>query len=89
MSGTKTTGPVDIGSLLYKRIRYQGSTLRSRDEDYQGKLRNSLAEHALPKFKDGSFKVFVEKVFLWEEVVEAHKLMETNKTKGKIICTIG
>lgn len=54
----------------------------------QGKLRDQLAEHALPKFKDGSFKVFVEKVFEWEDIVEAHQLMESNKTKGKIICTI-
>lgn len=55
---------------------------------WQGKLRDQLAEHALPKFKDGSFKLFVEKVYDWENIVEAHQLMESNKTKGKIICTV-
>jgi NADPH:quinone reductase-like Zn-dependent oxidoreductase len=72
-----------------KRIRYEGSGLRSRDEEYQGKLRDQLVEHALPKFKDGSFKVFVEKVFPWEKIQEAHAQMERNETKGKLICTIG
>ena len=89
MSGTKLPEGTDIGAFVRKRIRLEGSSLRSRDEEYQGRLRNTLVEHALPKFIDGSFKVFVEKVFPMEEIVEAHKLMESNKTKGKIICTVG
>jgi len=62
--------------------------LRSRDENYQGKLRNMLVEHALPRFVDGRFKVFVEKVFKMEDIQEAHRLLNSNKTKGKIICTV-
>jgi NADPH:quinone reductase-like Zn-dependent oxidoreductase len=89
MSGTRLPEGTDIGAFVRKRVRFEGSTLRSRDEAYQGRLRDRLVEHALPKFRDGSFKVFVEKVFDWEEIVEAHKLMESNKTMGKIICTIG
>jgi len=87
MSGTKLPAGVDIGAFIRKRLRFEGSSLRSRDENYQGKLRDTLVDHALPKFKDGSFKIFVEKVFPFEKIVDAHKLMESNKTKGKIICT--
>jgi len=47
-----------------------------------------LVEHALPKFKDGSFKIFVEKVFPWEKIQDAHGQMARNETKGKLICTI-
>ncbi|KAF8541027.1 hypothetical protein BDD12DRAFT_876278 [Trichophaea hybrida] len=36
----------------------------------------------------GTLKVFVEKVFDWKDIVDAHKLMESNQTQGKIICTI-
>jgi NADPH2:quinone reductase len=88
MGGIKTEGPVDISAFLRKRVRFEGSTLRSRDENYQRKLRDMVVENALPRFRDGSFKVFVEKVFAFEDVVQAHKLMESNQTKGKIICTI-
>lgn len=88
MGGTKLPEGVDISTFIMKRLRFEGSSLRSRDEDYQGKLRNRLGEQAMPKFADGSFKIFVEKVFNWEDVVKAHELMESNKTKGKIICTI-
>jgi NADPH:quinone reductase-like Zn-dependent oxidoreductase len=78
----------NFGAFVAKRVRYEGSSLRSRDEKYQGKLRDHLVEHALPKFKDGTLKSYVEKVFPWEKIQEAHALMESNKTKGKIICTI-
>lgn len=88
MSGTKLPAGVDIGAFVRKRLRFEGSSLRSRDENYQGKLRNTLVEHALPKFRDGSFKVIVDRVFPFEKIVDAHKLMESNKTKGKIVCTI-
>ncbi|XHG05021.1 hypothetical protein AWENTII_008272 [Aspergillus wentii] len=85
MGGGKLPDGVNIAPLLFKRIRVEGSTLRSRDVEYQRKLRNTLVEHALPKFKDGSFKVFVERVFAFNEVIEAHKLLESNTSKGKLI----
>ncbi|CZT01821.1 probable NADPH quinone oxidoreductase homolog PIG3 [Rhynchosporium agropyri] len=87
MSGAKLPADTDISAFVRKRLRFEGSSLRSRDGEYQGKLRDKLEEY-LSKFEDGTFKIFVEKVFPWEQVVEAHQLMEKNTTKGKIICTI-
>ncbi|KAL9046056.1 MAG: hypothetical protein Q9206_007173 [Seirophora lacunosa] len=85
MSGTKLPAAVDIGAFVRKRVRFEGSSLRSRDEGYQGKLRDTLVQHALPLLRKGEMKVFVEKVLPWERIVEAHELMESNRTKGKII----
>ena len=88
LTGVKPSEDTNTALFLLKRIRFEGSTLRARDENYQGKLRDRLVEHALPKLKDGSFKVYIEKVMSWEKIIDAHKLLETNQTKGKIICTI-
>jgi putative PIG3 family NAD(P)H quinone oxidoreductase len=88
MGGTKLPAGTDISAFIMKRCTFVGSSLRSRDEGYQGKLRDQLVEHALPRFVDGRFKLFVDKVLPWEEVQEAHKLLQENKTKGKVICTI-
>ncbi|KAL1384765.1 hypothetical protein HDK64DRAFT_277652 [Phyllosticta capitalensis] len=89
LGGTKLDGKgVDIAAFIGKRLRYEGSSLRSRDEAYQGKLRDRLVEVALPRFISGEFKIYVEKVFSFDQVVEAHQLMESNKTKGKLIVTI-
>ncbi|KAE8309959.1 hypothetical protein BDV41DRAFT_590672 [Aspergillus transmontanensis] len=89
MGGEKLPDGVSIAPLLFKMLRVEASGLRTRDLDYQAKLRDLLVEYALPKFCDGSFKVHVEKVFAFEDIVEAHQLLEDNQTKGKIICTVG
>ncbi|KAF2795327.1 putative quinone oxidoreductase [Melanomma pulvis-pyrius CBS 109.77] len=89
MGGTKLPAGVDISAFILKRCSFVGSSLRSRDEEYQGKLRDQLVEHALPRFQDGRFKLLIDKVLPWENIQEAHKLLEDNKTKGKVICTIG
>lgn len=88
MGGMELPAGINMGPILFKRIRVEGSTLRSRSEDYQGKLRDLLVENALPKFVDGTFKVFITKVLPFDQIVEAHKLLESNQTKGKIICTV-
>ncbi|KND91698.1 Quinone oxidoreductase PIG3 [Tolypocladium ophioglossoides CBS 100239] len=88
--GTLSGGRVpnaDISQILYKRIRIEGSTLRSRDEDYQGQLRDKL-ESYLPDFEAGHLKIIVDKVLPWEEIQVAHKYMEDAKNSGKIVCTI-
>lgn len=86
LSGTKVAN-VDIAPILFKRIRIEGTTLRSRDLDYQGKLRDWLASY-LPSFEAGRLKIIVDKVLPWEEIQEAHAYMEESKNSGKIVCTI-
>jgi len=88
MMGGSVLKDVNVGALLFKRVRIEGTTLRSRDPEYQGRLRDKLAEY-VPHFeKGGKLKVLVDSVFDWKDVIKAHKLMEENKTRGKIICTI-
>ncbi|KAK4645364.1 hypothetical protein QC761_200850 [Podospora bellae-mahoneyi] len=88
MGGMQTPDRVNIGKLLYKRVRVEGSTLRSRDEEYQGKLRDRLEQEYLPKFEKGELKVFVDRVLPWEEIQKGHEVLEANETMGKVICTI-
>jgi len=87
MGGPVAPAGADISNFVRKRLRYEGSSLRSRDLNYQKELRDKL-ETYLSRFEDGTFKVPIEKVFPWEKIIDAQKLMESNQTKGKIICTI-
>lgn len=88
LSGSKLAAGLDIGLLENKRLRWEGSRLRSRDLEYQSRLRDLLVEFALPKFVDGTFKVPIEREFSWNDIQEAHVLMESNSSKGKIICSV-
>jgi NADPH2:quinone reductase len=87
MSGYKIEN-LDIWLLENKRLRWEGSRLRSRPLEYQRKLRDLLVEFALPKFVDVTFQVRIEKVFSWSDIQKAHQLMESNQSKGKIICNV-
>jgi NADPH:quinone reductase-like Zn-dependent oxidoreductase len=87
LMGGAVAEKVNVGQLLYKRVRVEGSTLRSRDEEYQGRLREKLEEY-LPKFESGEWTVVIDTVLPWVDIVKAHQLLEENKTMGKIICTI-
>jgi NADPH:quinone reductase-like Zn-dependent oxidoreductase len=88
LGGTKLPAETDISGFLFKRCKFEGSSLRSRTPEYQGKLRDMLQEHALPRIVKGEFNVPIEKVLSWKDIVKAHELMESNQTKGKIICTV-
>jgi len=79
---------LDISPILSKRLRIEGSTLRSRSPEYQGMLRDKLVGMALEAIKRRELRVFVEKVLSWKDIIDAHKLMETSETKGKIICIV-
>lgn len=87
MSGTLVSN-VDISALVRKRVSIKGSSLRSRDEAYQADLCKTFVEKTLPLLEARELRVIVEAVFPWTEIVRGHKLMESNATKGKIVCNV-
>ncbi|KAG1743186.1 quinone oxidoreductase putative [Suillus paluster] len=82
---------VNLGQILYKRLRIQGSTLRSRSSEYQTEL--------IARFRDfvdkltganggGPIRTYIHKVYPWTEIQSAHHEMADNKNSGKIIVEI-
>uniref|UniRef100_A0A4E9EJ88 Enoyl reductase (ER) domain-containing protein n=1 Tax=Gibberella zeae TaxID=5518 RepID=A0A4E9EJ88_GIBZA len=86
MGGMKAPD-ADLTPVLRKRIRFEGSTLRSRDESYQSKLRERL-ETYLPKFETGDFTVVLHKTLSWHEIQEGHRQIEQSENSGKIVCLV-
>ena len=52
------------------------------------KLRDLLADFALLNFVDGTSKMVIEIEFSWKDIQKAHEFMESNQSKGKIICNV-
>ncbi|EGD91838.1 hypothetical protein H112_00440 [Trichophyton rubrum D6] len=88
LAGSILPDGVDIRPVLMKRLKFEGSTLRSRDVNYQARVRELFEEKVFRGLKTGLFKHVVDSVFKWEDIQKAHELVESNKTKGKVICTI-
>jgi NADPH:quinone reductase-like Zn-dependent oxidoreductase len=89
LDGPIAPANVNIAGFLTKRARVQGSQLRSRSLEYQVRLRDFFEANVLPGLVDGRFQHVIERVVPWEQVAEAHKLLESNQTKGKVVCVIG
>jgi len=65
------------------------STLRARSLDYKIQLTNDLKDFAWPLFESSVLKPIVDSVFSWTDVADAHRYMEANKNKGKIVLKVG
>lgn len=88
LEGPVVPANANFVGLLLKRARIQGSTLRSRDIEYQIRVRQMFEQFVLPGLMDGRLKNVVDTILPWQRVGEAHGLLERNETKGKVICTI-
>jgi putative PIG3 family NAD(P)H quinone oxidoreductase len=86
MGGMKVP-EADLAPLLLKRIRVEGSTLRSRDEEYQKQLRNRV-ESYLPHFDAGRFHVILHETHSWSQIQEVHRQIEQSENAGKIVCVV-
>ncbi|KAK0488625.1 quinone oxidoreductase [Armillaria novae-zelandiae] len=87
-----TIPSVDLRPFLYKRLRVQGSTLRSRSVEYQADLiarvRDEVLGNITGREGNGPIKTYMHKVYEWNDIQEAHREMEENKNIGKIIVEI-
>jgi NADPH:quinone reductase-like Zn-dependent oxidoreductase len=83
---------VDLGPLLFKRLRIQGTTLRACSVPYQADLFERFARDVVGKPTGveghGELKTYVHKLFPWTEIRAAHEEMEGNKNSGKIIVEV-
>jgi putative PIG3 family NAD(P)H quinone oxidoreductase len=88
LGGTKIES-LDMGPVLFKRLKIMGSTLRARSLDYKARLTNDFVKHGLPLLATGVIKPVIDSVFDWRDVKQAQTYMEGNKNKGKVILRIG
>jgi tumor protein p53-inducible protein 3 len=87
MSGT-VVKEFDIAPILRKRLRIEGSTLRSRSREYHQRLREYFCAYVLPAIISGELKHHVDRTFSWRDVAEAHRYMESNQNRGKIVLIV-
>ncbi|KJY01777.1 quinone oxidoreductase like protein [Zymoseptoria brevis] len=88
MGGTILPAGVYISSFVMKRASFVGCTLKSRDAEYQGELRDLFAETVVPKLVMGDYRCSVEKVLSWRKIEKAHGMLEGNFTMGKVVCWV-
>jgi putative PIG3 family NAD(P)H quinone oxidoreductase len=79
------SAPFNMSVLLRKRLTIVGTMLRSRPLEEKIALARDFSERGVPLFESGRLKPVVDRVFAFEEIRAAHKLMESNDTFGKVV----
>jgi len=83
-----TTGELDTGKVLGKRLRIIGSTLRGRPVAEKIAITRKFEAEVWPKLADGRLKPIIDRAFPIAEAAAAHAYVLANHNIGKVILEI-
>ena len=86
MSGARTE--IDLAQLMMKRIRVIGSTLRARPLPEKAAIMAELEQFVWPKITTGVIKPIIETIMPIEQANEAHDLVASDTTVGKVVLSV-
>ena len=70
------------------RASIQGTTLSTRTNSYKAKLIADFGALTKSDFEAGTLKPIIDASFNFDDIVAAHRYMESNKTIGKILLSV-
>lgn len=78
---------VSLRTLLAKRLRVIGTTMRARSDTERSSLTAQFSKSVLPLFKSEKLKPVISNVYKMTEARAAFEAMASNQTFGKVILT--
>ena len=82
------TADVALGTMMVKRLRIIGSTLRARSIAAKATIMDALNERVWPLLESGTIRPVIERVYPVEEAGSAHDLIAGNQTFGKVVLRV-
>jgi NADPH:quinone reductase len=79
---------VNLGTVLSRRVTIRGTVLRSRPAREKAEATQAFARDVLPLLAAGTVRAVIERVFDLEQIREAHELVESNETFGKVVLRV-
>lgn len=76
---------VNLAPIMVKRLTITGSTLRPRTPEEKRAIRDDLLSQVWPLLDQGQLAPVIDTVVAFEDVADAHRLMETSGHIGKIM----
>jgi NADPH2:quinone reductase len=80
---------LNLAILMSKRAEIRGTMLRSRPLEEKILAARSFERHVVPLFAKGALRPVVDRVLPLAEAAEAHRVMQSNETFGKVVLAIG
>lgn len=82
-------GELPLGKVLGKRLRITGTALRARPLEEKILATRAFAAEVVPLLAAGTVRPVIDCVFPLEDIREAHALLGSNATFGKVVLTVG
>jgi NADPH:quinone reductase len=82
------TAEIDLGLVLRRRLRLEGTMLRARAPSEKAAAVAAFADDVLPLLASGAIRPVVDRVFPFDAVAEAHRTMEASATFGKLVVEV-
>ncbi len=79
---------VNLTPIMVKRLTVTGSTMRPRTADEKRAIRDDLIQQVWPLVESGQVAPVINRVFTLDEVMDAHRLMESSNHIGKIVMRV-
>jgi NADPH2:quinone reductase len=79
---------VDLSVILRRRLRIEGTVLRTRSRAEKAALTAAFREAVLPLFARGALRPVLDRTMPFERVADAHAYMESNASFGKIVVEV-
>jgi NADPH:quinone reductase len=79
---------LDMRAVLRNRLSVIGTVMRARSLEEKIAVAHAFGATAWPMLDDGEVVPVIDRVLPLEQVQEAHKIVESNETVGKVVLTI-
>lgn len=79
---------LDFAKVLAKRFNLQGSTLRNRSIAYKTELVASFASMFSSRLAEPDMQIPIYKTLHWDDIEQAHELLEQNLNRGKVVVRV-
>jgi NADPH:quinone reductase len=85
VGGTGPKGEINLATVMQKRARIHGSTMRARPLEEKAAASRLLEKEVLPHFADGTLKVPVAETFELDRAEEAYDRFTAGGKLGKVV----
>jgi NADPH2:quinone reductase len=85
-SGAKAE--INLGAVMSKRLEIIGTVLRARSAEEKATATRLFADEVVPLLVRGMVRPVIDSVFPLDQVADAHRLVESNETFGKVVLTL-
>jgi NADPH:quinone reductase len=79
---------IDVGLFHRKRVAWIGTMLRSRPIEEKIDVSRRFERLVIPQFESAKLRTVVDTVFEFAQIADAHRLMESDKSFGKIVVRV-